>query len=349
MMFKQVPAFLASLAAFTFLAGVFGSGQPVLAQAVKSDGSSFASLVNVPVYQWQDKQRSPRAVVLAIHGLTMHGTIFDAFAKNLVSQGAIVIAPDLRGYGAWYKQSSTAKINYQQSEKDLLALTCAIRKRYKGLPLFVAGESLGGSMAIRLAAKHPEVVDGLILSSPALKLCCPPKTMVDSLVGLLTPGHELDLTGLMQQRLSEDSQITQEGLTDPLIRRRLSAVDLLESCRFIAGTRRYVAMIPARMPVLVMQGEADRIVKPSGALVLDSKLKSVDKTVELLPSRGHILIETQHIHPDDMNTIVSWINSECANFTMRNGNIATAQTGGYGGRHEGGAVANEHGDSGAGS
>src|SRR5262249_48495567 len=136
----------------------------------------------LPVYQWQDDERAPKAVVLAIHGLTMHGTVFDTCARKLASDGIVVVALDLRGYGDWYKGTRKSRINYLQSEKDVYALTAAVRQRYKGLPVFLAGESLGGSMAIRLAAKNPGLVDGLVLASPAIKLHVSLKTLFDGLI-----------------------------------------------------------------------------------------------------------------------------------------------------------------------
>lgn len=319
---KQAKKIFAALTALLGMTGSIALGQPVLAADEKFQDSPFATMLNLPVYQWQDNQQTPRAVVLAIHGLTMHGTVFDTCARKLAADGAIVIAPDLRGYGAWYKDGKNTTINYEQSEKDVCALASAIRQRYKELPVFVAGESLGGSMAIRLAAKHPELIDGLILCSPAIKMYHPAKTFVDATLSLANHSHELDVSDFVKKNFSEDSQITEEGISDPLMRRHLSMVDLMESCRFIGGTRHYISKIPSGMPVLVLQGAKDRIVKPSGVTVLETSLKTTDTTVALLPLRGHILIETQHVHADDMKTIISWVDSECARYSLRHAKLA---------------------------
>ena len=299
------------VAAIVGMVCVLALAKPALAETVKIDNGPLATNLKLPVYQWQDNQKTPRAVVLAIHGLTMHGTVFDSCARSLAADGAIVVAPDLRGYGAWYQSGTNTNINYEQSEKDVCNLAAALRQQYKGLPVFVAGESLGGAMAIRLAAKHPELIDGLILCSPAIKMYHPPKALVDATLALANHNHELDISEYIKKNFSEDSQITEEGLNDPLIRRHLSMVDLLESCRFVAATRHYIGKIPAAIPVLVMQGEKDRIVRPSGVTVLECSLKTSDTTVRILPQRGHILLETNHVHSEDMKTIISWVDSEC--------------------------------------
>lgn len=317
MLFNEAKKFVGVLAtALVMLAGFF-VGEPVLAETVAVEHGPFATTLNLPVYQWQGTECSPGVVVLAIHGLTMHGTVFDACARKLATDGAIVVAPDLRGYGAWYKGNKHTHVNYEQSEKDLYALISAIHQRYQGLPIFVMGESLGGSMAIRLAAKHGESLDGLILCAPAIKFRYSVKTMVDSILALARPSHQFDVSNYIRTNFSEDSQITEEGMTDPLIRRQLRMSELVESCRFIGSTRHYISMIPSAMPVLVLQGKDDRIVRPSGVAVLQSALKTTDKTIQLLPRRGHILIETQHVHSDTIETIASWVRSESVKYALR--------------------------------
>jgi hypothetical protein len=42
--------------------------------------------------------------------------------------------------------------------------------------------------------------------------------------------------------------------------------------------------------------------------MLMSRLKSQDQQVRWFEDRGHILIETSHIRPDTMQTIVGWLN-----------------------------------------
>ena len=311
MFFRQTKTIMA-----TFVAAVcalVAIGQPVLADAVRVDDGPLATMLELPVYQWQDNQTSPRAVVLAIHGLTMHGTVFDACARKLAADGEIVIAIDMRGYGAWYKGGKSKRVNCGQSERDLCALAAAVRKQYKGLPVFVAGESLGGSMAIRLAARHAELIDGLILCAPAIKMyhSCPARTLVDAARGLANRGHQLDVSDFIKNDFSEDSEIAAEGMSDPLIRKDLSMGDVLDSCLLVASTRHYIGKIPSAMPVLVLQGERDRMVNPSGVAVLQSSLKTADKTILLFPQRGHILIETQHVRADTMTSILSWVDMQC--------------------------------------
>src|ERR1700733_16236311 len=76
------------------------------------------------VYQWSDPEVKPRAAAVIIHGLGMHGLVYDAFARHLAEAGVIVYAPDLRGYGRWYKEEV---IDYNKSRADLLDLVTALK------------------------------------------------------------------------------------------------------------------------------------------------------------------------------------------------------------------------------
>ena len=61
------------------------------------------------------------------------------------------------------------------------------------------------------------------------------------------------------------------------------------------------------MPVLIIQGDQDRMLKCNGVVTLISRLKSTDQTVRWFSGIGHILIETDHILPETIMTLRSWL------------------------------------------
>ena len=95
---------------------------------------------------------------------------------------------------------------------------------------------------------------------------------------------------------------------DPLLRRRLSTNELYASRRCINKTLEFVPNISADKPVLVLQAKDDQVVRADAVVMLMSRLKSQDQQVCWFEDRGHILIETSHIRPDTMQTIVGWLN-----------------------------------------
>ena len=98
------------------------------------------------------------APVLFIHGFGLDARMWDpqwaVFAKR-----HRVIRYDMRGYGG----SSVPEGPYSHTE-DLLALIDSLGAH----PAHLVGLSLGGRVALRIAAQHPEAVRSLTLADPAL-------------------------------------------------------------------------------------------------------------------------------------------------------------------------------------
>src|SRR5579883_1133218 len=141
-------------------AGAQSSGSPV--QVERIDNPSLAEHLVTPVRVWRNPAHDPRAVVLLIHGFPEHGLLYEKLATKLVEAGYIVYAPDMRGLGRAYSTGAATKISYvRHGDDDLIRLAELLHQNHKGLPLFVGGESMGGAFAIRLAAQHPELVDGV--------------------------------------------------------------------------------------------------------------------------------------------------------------------------------------------
>jgi acylglycerol lipase len=283
------------------------------------ENGQLSQSLDIPVYQWSPA-KSPKAIIIAAHGLVMHGKSFDKLARTLVTQGYAVAATDMRGYGAYAQEHShkfctaedcKAKIDYQKSYADLVRLGQSLKEQYPGRPMFVVGESLGGSMAIRLAAEHKEMVDGIVLSSPAIKrhTFIDPYSVADCGIVVASPRHQFDLMPFMRHYSSDDPEIVDELINDPLTRKHLSAYELLKSDNAVRKTVSYIPQISPETPVLVIQGSADRCVKANAVVLLLAHLRSVDQTVKWFAERGHILIETSHIKADTMDTVVSWIHT----------------------------------------
>ncbi len=133
------------LTAAAITANLAGFGLSAIAETSRQDDGPIASALNTPVYVWQDAEKEPQAIVLIIHGLAMHGKVFDSCARHLALRGMIVAAPDLRGCGKWYHNRKSATFDFRESEDDIVALAKKLKETYRALPLFLAGESLGGS------------------------------------------------------------------------------------------------------------------------------------------------------------------------------------------------------------
>lgn len=263
-------------------------------------------------YRWQDTSQKPKGVAIAVHGLIMHGRVYDRLAHELTDMGYVVIAPDLRGYGQYSQEEAKSqehKVLYDRSYSDICQLTKAVRNQYPDIPLFLIGESLGAGMAIRVASEHGKLVDGIVLSSPAIKarLHFNRRVVKDLSLFLVHPKREVDLSPYIKEFSSESAEIANGALQDPLVRKSLPPCDIFRTAFLIRRNKNFARNIPADMPVLIIQGDQDRMLRCNGVVTLISRLKSTDQTVRWFSGIGHILIETDHILPETLVTLRTWL------------------------------------------
>ena len=261
-----------------------------------------------PTIVWQSASIKPKAVIVTLHGLIMHGGVFDSIARRLVNQGYLVVSPDMRGYGRWRNSNTQCEVSYDETFDDILGLVKKLKAEYPGLPLFCVGESLGADMSMRIASAEPGVIDGLVLSSPAIKH----RTYLGPLVAnmpllIAKPGKQIDLIPYIRKFASEDPRIVEGALNDPLVRKRLSALELVRSVAVFKASLNYAKLIPPSIPILVMQGSHDRVVKSNAVVSLLGCLKSTDQTIRWFNARGHLLLETDFIRPDTMQIVTGWL------------------------------------------
>jgi acylglycerol lipase len=322
---RTARALVLGIATASFLATIGATPDTARAEAATTQcqyNSELERQLNMPVYQWQAAGQQPRGIVLALHGLVLHGTSYDVLAKTLVDDGYVVYSTDMRGYGRLTKQyphefctdhDCKQKVNYEKSSQDITKLAEKIKASHPGVPLFIVGESLGGHMAVRVASKHPEVVDGIVLSAPAIKA----HNFIDKHMPvalnemmLITNLHKnVSILPYVKKYASDDPEIVKELVHDPMLRKKMTLTELFQSRSAVYKTLSFVPSIRPGLPILVIQGTDDRCVKADAVQLLTKKLHSENAQVQMFSNRGHILIETAHIKPDTMSTLVSWLNS----------------------------------------
>ncbi|MBK9617730.1 MAG: alpha/beta fold hydrolase [Candidatus Obscuribacter sp.] len=310
----------------TILTGIAALGltlavsAPVSAEVERLDEPRLVGhdyLPELPVSVWQDQEKPAKGVVVAVHGLVMHGRVYDVMARKLAAQGFIVLAPDLRGYGRWQTDvqdeskagKEDGKVQYHKSLEDLKGLVAAVSVKYPNLPLFLVGESLGAGLSIRVAEALPESVSGLVLSSPAIKrrMYLEPEMVVQAASLVTNPMRQVDLVPYIKKFASEDPRIVEEAINDPYVRKHLNLSELMGTASIIRGNISHAHGVPASVPVLVIQGDKDKMLRSDAVTLLLSRLRTKDRTVRWLPGKGHVLIETAHIEPSTMSTISSWL------------------------------------------
>jgi N-formylmaleamate deformylase len=101
--------------------------------------------------------------LLLLHGLTDYGRYWSRTARALEDVFDIIM-PDQRGHG----QSSRPEHGY--SAEEMAEDAAAFIEALALAPVTVLGHSMGGAVALALAAAHPEQVSRLLLLDPPLRL-----------------------------------------------------------------------------------------------------------------------------------------------------------------------------------
>jgi alpha-beta hydrolase superfamily lysophospholipase len=306
---------------FTLNTSWLSASPAAKADVLHTDNGQLTSSLKTPIHEWGDPQVAPKGIVIAVHGLMKHGGVFDTLGRRLVASGYSVVAPDLRGYGHWCtdgRPKCDRRISYKKSYEDLVSLTEHLHKKHPNLPIFLVGESLGADLTIHLAAEHPELVRGLVLSAPAIRHfhSVLPIMISDMMLVAAKPNRQIDMRPFITTFTSNDPRVINESLKDPLSRKTLSFGDLLQSRKMMKSTLKYADHVPATIPVLIVHGSGDRLIKSSSVIVLMMHLHSTDQTVKWYDQKGHILLETAFAPEATLEAIDSWLHSHMPNKTI---------------------------------
>ena len=127
----------------------------------------------LPLRRWEAEGR-PRAVIVALHGMSDYSNAFDMPGRFWAKQGITMLAYDQRGFGKSAARGVWAGAEVMRA--DLTDAVAAARARYPGVPVFALGESMGGAVvltsmvsSVPSRADAPKLnVDGVILVAPAV-------------------------------------------------------------------------------------------------------------------------------------------------------------------------------------
>lgn len=294
---------------------------PTHPPSFQQDGEDFKSL-HLPVYEWKPADAEPIGATMAIHGLTLHGQSYKLLGKAFASFGGYFVAMDMRGFGRCHREYSPAhefcvgsdckwKINYEKSFEDIVAVARVIKKKYPTMPLTVMGESLGATLAVRLAGEHPELVDRLVVSAPAVKLSpwmfySRSSIKSGAYAVLVSPRFRMNLSGFINNLVSNNPNIGKELMEDPLVLKEMSLADLLRTESCVERTIKYARKIQGNLPILIVQGSKDRCVVPADVVKLTSNTRSSDQTLRWLDNTGHLLLETTYLRAATISSINDW-------------------------------------------
>jgi carboxylesterase len=207
--------------------------------------------------------------VLVLHGFTGAPASVRPWGDYLAAEGCTVWVPRLPGHGtAWQELNKTRWTDwYAEAERGLDRLTGECDE------VFVCGLSMGGCLALRLAAQRPDRVAGLVLVNPSV---------IDTNRALLAVPVLKRLLGSVK------------GITDDI--KRPGAVEYgydrlplraLDSLRALWKTTRD-DLPKVTAPLLVFRSAEDHVVKPLSTEIVLQGVSSRDVREQVLPDSYHV-------------------------------------------------------------
>ncbi len=108
-------------------------------------------------------------VVFILHGMMSHSGTYLGFAEELTKEGYAVCLYDQAGHGRSVGEGESfgtfaAANGDVVLIKDLGSMVTLMRKRFRHLPFFLLGHSMGSFVARAYVASHPNDFDGAIFS-----------------------------------------------------------------------------------------------------------------------------------------------------------------------------------------
>ena len=259
--------------------------------------------------------------LVCVHGLAGSALNWMAVAPALADRFRVVV-PDLRGFGRTPLGPGTRL-------SDNLRLLDGFLRAVAREPAVLVGNSMGGLLAVRQAARSPETVSSLVLVDPALPwrgrrpLDLPLWAFFLALVSPVSVGflnRRARVLGAerMAARVLAMCCADPTRVPDELVRAHIA----LEEERIGRRAQRALAQgarsllwaltrgVPAedyrrvRAPVLIVHGEADRLVPVEASRAIGRRF---GWAVEALPGVGHVpMVEA----PEDfLRVTMTWLGS----------------------------------------
>ena len=253
---------------------------------MKHDQGNFLGADKIDLYyQSWHPDCSIKGIVAIVHGLGGHSDIFGNLVKFLCDRGLAVYGFDLRGHGRSPGQRGYIN-NWSEFREDLKAFLELIATKDKS-PLFLLGQSLGGTITLDYALHYPSQLQGLILLSPALKVSVDPlKSILGRTFSRFMPRFTLD-TGFDLAAGSRDPQVVAAYVQDSLRHTKGTARLATQFWQTAAWIEMNAAML--EVPLLILHGGADRITMPESSRLLFETINFTDKEIKEYPESYHEL------------------------------------------------------------
>lgn len=231
---------------------------------------------------------APRAAIVLVHGLGAHSARWESMASFLQGAGVSVYAPELQGFGLTTSLKGHID-SFSAYYGQIGRVSDMARQKYHGLPVFIAGESLGGLIAFLAVLKSPGMFSGLIAIAPAFRqvLRLSPMFYAAVFFWLLIYPKKQFVMPFSLSMCTRDAEYCALMEKDPREHRLASARLLFETeiCGRVASARAF----EMTLPVLFLLPGKDMLVHSGASRKIFEKIASPQKQLIEYPQMYHAL------------------------------------------------------------
>jgi 3-oxoadipate enol-lactonase len=244
--------------------------------------------------------------VLLVHGFPFDRRMWRFQVNTLATAGLRVIAPDLRGFGSSDGPSPTTMEGHA---KDLLSLL----DRMRVPKVTLVGFSMGGYVALALAAAAPDRIEGLVLIDTRANADSPEArskrdaTILDVQAhgprGLVSKQIEAQLT----ESTRKSHRLLTEEVRELMLKQPKSSV--LAAIQAMRDRPDRMALLPTlNVPALIVVGFHDRVTPVDAAQAMKDALPQAE--LHVIDGAAHL---TPMERPHDLNqALLDWFGTKRA-------------------------------------
>lgn len=260
--------------------------------------------LRLPLRHWDAAH--PRAVIVALHGMSDYSQAFDLPGPWWAARGVSVYAYDQRGFGEAPNRGLWAGETTMQNDLD----DCVneVRSKFPGVPVYALGESMGASIVLTaLASARPPDVNGVVLVSPAvwsredmpLLYRAVLWTVAHTVPGMHVSGEGLHILA------TDNFAVLRKLAHDPLYEHAPRVDQVYGLVNLMSDAREAPLHLAADPPILFLYGGNDQVIPAAPLTDVAAQLGS-RATVIRYPKGYHMLLRDLE-GPARWADILDWI------------------------------------------
>ena len=256
----------------------------------------------------QSPGENTKAVILLVHGLGEHIQRYMYWADLFKKEGIGFAGVDLPGHGRSEGRRGNIK-SYVLLDNMIDILLNSCKKTFPGIPVYIYGHSLGGTIVLDYLLRKNPKVKGAIITAPWLRLSFEPpriKLILASVMKNILPGL-IQPSGLNANHISHDETVVEKYRTDPLVHGKISVSLFHEAMAAAAYSLKHASDL--KVPTLMLHGSDDLVCSPEGSREFAGKTSLVDLKIW---DGGYNELHNEPFKDEVFAYIINWINKKLA-------------------------------------